>query len=70
MLYVTSAKTKKKYAIGELTFTAVSDSRAITYSNAIPGDTSLFQALKSTAAESTTGVPSTTIQIVDTEIAA
>lgn len=48
MLYVTSAKTKKKYAIGELTFTAVSDSRAITYSNAIPGDTSLFQTLKST----------------------
>lgn len=48
MLYVTSAKTKKKYAIGELTFTAVSDSRAITYSNAIAGDTSLFQTLKST----------------------
>lgn len=47
MLYVTSDKTKKKYAIGELTFTPVSDSRAITYSNAVPGETSLFQTLKS-----------------------
>lgn len=47
MLYVTSDKSKKKYAIGELSFTAVSDSRAITYSNAVPGDTSLFQTLKS-----------------------
>lgn len=47
MLYVTSKKTQKKYAIGELSFTAVSSSRAITYSNAIPGDTSLFQELSS-----------------------
>ncbi|PYY60019.1 hypothetical protein DEJ17_06515 [Curtobacterium sp. MCSS17_011] len=47
MLYVTSEKTKKQYAIGELTFTPVSSSRAITYSHAVPGETSLFQTLTS-----------------------
>ncbi|WIE65962.1 hypothetical protein DEI99_005335 [Curtobacterium sp. MCLR17_036] len=47
MLYVTSDKTKKKYAIGELSFTAVSDSRAITYSHAVPGDSNLFRTLTS-----------------------
>jgi hypothetical protein len=47
MIYVTSEKTKKQYAIGELSFTAVSSSRAITYSHAVPGDTSLFQTLSS-----------------------
>ncbi|TPG05596.1 M15 family metallopeptidase [Curtobacterium flaccumfaciens] len=47
MIYVTSDKTKKKYAIGELSFTPVSDSRATTYSKAVPGETSLFQTLTS-----------------------
>lgn len=47
MIYVTSAKTKKKYAIGELSFTPVSDSRATTYSKAVPGETNLFQTLTS-----------------------
>jgi hypothetical protein len=47
MLYVTSEKTKKKYAIGELSFTAVSDSRAVTYSHAVAGETNLFQTLTS-----------------------
>ncbi|MBF4613741.1 hypothetical protein [Curtobacterium sp. VKM Ac-1376] len=47
MLYVTSEKTKKQYAIGELSFTPVSSSRAITYSHAVAGETSLFQELSS-----------------------
>ncbi|WP_242089269.1 hypothetical protein [Curtobacterium sp. DN_7.5] len=47
MLYVTSKKSKQRYVIGELTLTTPSDTNAIAYSHAIPGDDNLFQELES-----------------------
>ncbi len=47
MIYVKSDKSKTNYIIGETTVMQVTDSRARTYSAAIPGDTHLFATLSS-----------------------
>lgn len=49
MLYVRSTKSKQYYVIGETTVQAVTDVRARVYSNAVPGETNLFQTISSGA---------------------
>jgi hypothetical protein len=49
MLYVRSKKTGQYYVIGESTVQAVSAVQARTYSQAVPGETNLFQTLSSNA---------------------